>query len=197
MCCLGPQPISPITRARGSPAPSSSILSAQAFRERWQRARHTMLGVTRLGLDAGPAIVGNFGGGRYFDYTAYGDTVNTAARLEAANKQLGTRICVGESVASRVAGSREGRSATCCCAVARNRCAAFEPLSAEAFDDPDPLLSRRIRQARSRGSGGDAGFRRAARAAQRGSSGWISPKAPAQRRRWSTNRPRMSTSPGR
>ena len=52
------------------------------------------LGVTRIGVHAGQAIVGNFGGGRFFDYTAYGDTINVAARLEAGNKQLGTRICV-------------------------------------------------------------------------------------------------------
>jgi class 3 adenylate cyclase len=38
--------------------------------------------------------VGNFGGTRFFDYTAYGDTINIAARLEVASKQLGTRICV-------------------------------------------------------------------------------------------------------
>jgi class 3 adenylate cyclase len=46
-----------------------------------------------LAFMPGAAIVGNFGGGRFFDYTAYGDTINVAARLEAANKQLGTRIC--------------------------------------------------------------------------------------------------------
>ena len=49
----------------------------------------------------GPAIVGNFGGGRFFDYTAYGDTINIAARLEAANKQLGTRICVSAILSSK------------------------------------------------------------------------------------------------
>ena len=74
---------------------------SRAFVRRWEQ-KGVSLGATRLGLNAGPAIVGNFGGGRYFDYTAYGDTVNIAARLEAANKQLGTRICVGESVAARV-----------------------------------------------------------------------------------------------
>ena len=59
------------------------------------------LGVTRIGVHAGPAIVGNFGGGRLFDYTAYGDTINAAARLEAVNKQLGTRICVSAAAAER------------------------------------------------------------------------------------------------
>src|ERR1700680_3582430 len=74
---------------------------AQSFRES-QRKKGIALGVTRIGVHAGPAIVGNFGGGRFFDYTAYGDTVNIAARLEAANKQLGTRICVSAALAARV-----------------------------------------------------------------------------------------------
>ena len=59
------------------------------------------LGATRIGVHAGPAMVGNFGGSRFFDYTAYGDTINTAARLETANKHLGTRICVSAIVAGR------------------------------------------------------------------------------------------------
>jgi adenylate cyclase len=78
---------------------------AQAFRERSHK-RGVALGVTRIGVHAGPAIVGNFGGERFFDYTAYGDTINVAARLEAANKQLGTRICVSATLADKVKGFR-------------------------------------------------------------------------------------------
>jgi adenylate cyclase len=74
---------------------------AQAFRERSHK-KGVALGVTRIGVHAGPAIVGNFGGGRFFDYTAYGDTINVAARLEAANKQLGTRICLSATLAAKV-----------------------------------------------------------------------------------------------
>ena len=58
------------------------------------RDRGIEIGVTRIGLHAGPAMAGNCGGDRLFDYTAYGDTINTAARLEKANKQLDTRVCV-------------------------------------------------------------------------------------------------------
>ena len=74
---------------------------AEGFRQTCV-ARGIGLGVTRIGVDAGPAIVGNFGGARFFDYTAYGDTINTAARLETANKQLGTAICVSAAVAARI-----------------------------------------------------------------------------------------------
>ena len=74
---------------------------AQDFRDRW-REKGIARGATRIGAHAGPAIVGNFGGGRFFDYTAYGDTINVAARLETANKQLGTRICISAQLAARV-----------------------------------------------------------------------------------------------
>jgi class 3 adenylate cyclase len=72
---------------------------AQAFKLRWKE-RGVNFGTTRIGAHAGPALVGNFGGSRFFDYTAYGDTINTAARLEAANKHLGTRICVSATIAT-------------------------------------------------------------------------------------------------
>jgi adenylate cyclase len=74
---------------------------AEGFRPRW-REHGIEVGVTRIGVHAGPAIVGNFGCSRFFDYTAYGDTINTAARLENANKQLGTRTCVSAVIAERV-----------------------------------------------------------------------------------------------
>src|SRR6185436_5883778 len=76
---------------------------AREFRQRWND-RGVALGKTRIGVHAGPAIVGNFGGSRFFEYTAYGDTINVAARLEAANKELGTTICVSGDVASRAEG---------------------------------------------------------------------------------------------
>ena len=103
------------------------------------------LGATRIGVHAGPAIVGNFGGGRFFDYTAYGDTINIAARLEAANKQLGTRICVSASAGEqgrRI--SAAGRSATSCCAARTEPLRAFEPLTRGAVRGPgDRELSAR------------------------------------------------------
>ena len=107
---------------------------AQSFSERWQE-KGIAFGITRIGVHAGPAIVGNFGGGRFFDYTAYGDTINVAARLETANKQLGTRICVSATLAE---GVKQFHARPIGDLVLRGRgevIRAFEPLSNERYDD--------------------------------------------------------------
>ena len=50
-----------------------------------------------IGLNTGPAIVGNLGGARRFDYTAIGDTINLGARLESATKQYRVHILISET----------------------------------------------------------------------------------------------------
>ena len=62
-----------------------------------QNADGVGLGGTRIGLHTDKAIIGNFGGEQRFDYTAIGRVTNLCARLEAANKQLGTTICVSQA----------------------------------------------------------------------------------------------------
>lgn len=60
----------------------------------------TGFGITRIGVNSGPAIVGNIGGSKRFEYTAHGDSINTASRLESANRHFGTRICLSEACAA-------------------------------------------------------------------------------------------------
>jgi adenylate cyclase len=52
------------------------------------------IGRTRVGLHHGEAVVGNFGGEGRIQYTALGDAMNCAARLESANKALKTTALV-------------------------------------------------------------------------------------------------------
>lgn len=108
---------------------------AMAFQQR-KNAEQIPLGHTRIGVNTGAAIIGNFGGENFFDYTAYGDTVNIAARLERANKTVGTRICISEATAEQVPEFQgrpvgtlflQGKSRTVRC---------FEPLTSSQANAP-------------------------------------------------------------
>jgi adenylate cyclase len=70
----------------------------------WESAgliRHRM----RIGINTGPASVGNMGSARRFAYTALGDTVNLGARLEPLNNEYGTWICVSQATLDAAGGS--------------------------------------------------------------------------------------------
>jgi adenylate cyclase len=54
----------------------------------------------RIGMNSGPAVVGNMGSRVRFDYTMLGDAVNLAARLEGVNKQFGTFTMISEATKS-------------------------------------------------------------------------------------------------
>ena len=55
-----------------------------------------------IGVNTGEAVIGNMGSDNRFDYSAIGDAVNTAARLESATKEAGVDILIGESTAKKM-----------------------------------------------------------------------------------------------
>jgi adenylate cyclase len=59
---------------------------------------------TRVGLHTGVAVAGVLGSTERLTFTAYGDTINIASRIEAANKELGTRILLSRATAEALGG---------------------------------------------------------------------------------------------
>jgi adenylate cyclase len=59
---------------------------------------------TRIGLHSGPAVAGVLGSSERLSFTAFGDTVNLASRIEAMNKELGTRILASEQTVAALGG---------------------------------------------------------------------------------------------
>lgn len=55
-----------------------------------------------VGINSGPALIGNMGSKHRFNYTIMGDTVNLASRLEGLNKEFATRLIISESTYEKV-----------------------------------------------------------------------------------------------
>jgi adenylate cyclase len=99
-----------------------------AFRERIGRDLKM-----RIGLNSGPAVVGNLGSRTRFDYTMLGDAVNLAARLEGINKQFGTYTILSEATLALLAGEIPVRELSRVSVVGRREpVRIYEPLPAGA-----------------------------------------------------------------
>jgi len=73
----------------------------QALNKEWESQGRPPLHVG-IGINTGPVAVGNMGSDRLFDYTAVGDNVNLASRLEGLNKHYHTSILINQTTAAAV-----------------------------------------------------------------------------------------------
>jgi class 3 adenylate cyclase len=92
----------------------------------------------RIGLHCATVLVGNVGSSTRLSYTALGDGVNVAARLECINKQFGSTICISDSIYDQVRTEILVRPLKR--VQVKGRKAAFmiyELLALRASDDPD------------------------------------------------------------
>ncbi len=97
----------------GAPIPflghaDKAVLSAidmveevKELKKRWEKIGKKGFDIG-IGINSGEAIIGNIGAERRMDYTAIGDIVNLAARLEPLNKEFGTNIIISEFTQRRL-----------------------------------------------------------------------------------------------
>lgn len=80
----------------------------EELREEWE-AQGRLFAQVRMGITAGPMVVGNMGSRTRTDYTMMGDTVNLAARFESGQKIYGTNIMINDQIYEQVKDQIEGR----------------------------------------------------------------------------------------
>jgi adenylate cyclase len=95
----------------------------------------------RVGVNSGPAVVGNMGSHTRFDYTMLGDAVNLASRLEGINKQFGTYTMISASTLKLAGDAYPARELSRVAVVGRKEAVTvYEPMLKEEYEARRPTL---------------------------------------------------------
>jgi adenylate cyclase len=100
-----------------------------------------------IGICAGEAIVGNFGGERSFDYSAIGDTVNLASRLEGLTRQFKVGILVNKQAYSEAGDGFVGREIGLVKVKGKDQLVPVVEVAGRAGDGADPAYYDRFARA--------------------------------------------------
>ncbi len=94
-----PDPDHAASAARGALRALASVMRAKAEADRRGEPSYAI----KIALNTGPAVIGNVGAAKRYNYTAIGETVNVAARLESTPGDYGCAIVVGPGTAAAIA----------------------------------------------------------------------------------------------